>query len=446
MAPALSQGEAHRPARIVESGSGIDQDWDPVDPEPHCERVGMAMRGQGQISERAVIDHEVEAAPGGSLVNDRIAPITEQAHAVGCVAEAGGHGEQGIAQVRIASRREEVGPAGQAGDRRNHRGDVARFSVRGLGDDTALVVVPDRGDVPVEIHQRAQEPGRRDEAVDHRRCEGTSLCHADQACEGDHLAGEGLIARRLLGAGSVGQDLRESLPFEHGAAGGLPSLVEIGNEDAGEEQAEPLGDAVIVRRRMQGGEGRDLPGMGGDEPPDHDPVLSIEPVPTEGRHEQRDGDEAHCEFDARAPMDAAMRRVGVREVAQDRQGEAPGRQISPGRKGGQRMQNLEPRRLPDELDVAGERACRIVPATSQVDAKEPGLGSGPVPSGDGIAAPEPRRAGRRPGDHGPVAPEETQIAMARALGARDNFFARRDVGARRCEAVPETRDFVNVPV
>ena len=136
--------------------------------------------------------------------------------------------------------------------------------------------------------------------------------------------------------------------------------------------------------------------MGGDEPPDHHSVLTVEPVLAKGRHEQRDGDEAQREFDARAPMHAAMGRVGLRKIAQDRHGEATGLPISPGREGGQRMQHLEPRRFPHELDVPRKRASRIVPGPAQVDAEEPSLRSGPVPAGDGIAAPEPGRTRRRP--------------------------------------------------
>ena len=208
MALALPLGEAHRAAGIVERGSRIDQDRDPVDSEPQRKGVGVAMGGQGQIAERAVIDHEIEVPPGGLLMSDSIAAVAVQADAVRYGAGTGGHREQGIAQVLVPSRWKEIDPAGQAGDRRDHRGDVTRLAIRGLGDDPALVIVADRRNMSVPIHQRAQEAGRRGESVGDGGCEGASLKHSDEGRESDHLAGEGLIARRLLGARPVRQDLR----------------------------------------------------------------------------------------------------------------------------------------------------------------------------------------------------------------------------------------------
>ena len=160
----------------------------------------------------------------------------------------------------------------------------------------------------------------------------------------------------------------------------------VGGGETRGEALQPI--AVLLQALLQGRHQ-----AGGDDPRSQ-----------QAGHDQQT-DTAQSQFDAGAPMDAAIGRIGLDPRAQMRQHAARQRLVLADE--GQRrqwLQILQPRQLPDEFHVA-ERAGMAVGDIEAVDIRRPVL------PGNRIKMPIGRAGKARPGDTEPV-----ELAVGESLG------------------------------
>ena len=101
------------PARAIEIGAGIDQHRLPIDIERNGKRVGVAVRGDGKVTQGAVVEAQGNLVAGQSATPDGEAALGKVGKAGGLPGDLGWRAEeQGAEIIRGRDRARLAGKAG----------------------------------------------------------------------------------------------------------------------------------------------------------------------------------------------------------------------------------------------------------------------------------------------------------------------------------------------